>query len=211
MGVVVLVPWLWMQPRGLLHLSPPPPPLNLLHLLPHNSLFPPAHLLLLLQDTPWTLLRPPYPSPNAIGLTLSSLPGELLPHLAQVTEDSVSMGPLQALQGPLLPPILQFVCQHPALNPALWAHIGLATNPLPHPLLWYPLLPDQIPDRPPLVPGSHHLGISSSICMFVVHTQAKCTKNLNFLNLQMWCWLNFSTFSFVSMTHYIKFIAVNFQ
>lgn len=172
MGVVVLTRWLWMQPRGSPHLSPPlqhPP------YLPH----PLAPLLLLLQDTLSTLLLPPCPSPSATGLTLSPLPGGLLPHLAWVTEDLVHLDSLLALQGPLFLPIHQFLCHHPALSPSPWAQLGLATNPPLHQLQWCPLLPDQIPDKLPLLPGSHRLGISSSICMSVCGAHAsKHTKTI---------------------------------
>lgn len=121
MGVVFLTQWLWMQPRGPPHLSSLlPHPLYLPHPLPRSSLFPLAHPLILPpQDTFSTLPLPPCPSPSATGLTPSLLPGELLPRLVRVPEDSVSLDPLLALLGPLFLPTPQFLSHHLALCPAL--------------------------------------------------------------------------------------------
>lgn len=180
MGVVVLTQWLWIQHKGLLHLYP-----ALIHLLNHphplhhNSLFPLAHLLPRLQDTPSPPHLPLCLSPSAIALTLSPLPGGPLPHLALLTEDSVSLGHLQALQGRLFHPTPQSLCHHLAPSTAQWAHTGFTTNPLPQPLLWYPILLDQIPNWLRLVPGSHRLGTSSAVCMPVCGA-SKHTKTWTF-------------------------------
>lgn len=154
MAVVVLTQWLWMQPR-----RPPPLSSPLLHRLPHSSLFPPAQLLPLLHGTPSVLHLPPCPFPKGIALTRLPLPGWLLPQQAQVTEGLVSLDPLPALQDPLFPPTLQFLCHHlpPSLYP--WAHLWVTTNPPLQPLLWCLLLPDWTLDRLPLLPGCLHLGI----------------------------------------------------
>ena len=171
MGVVVLTRWLWMQQIGPPHLSPVLlHPLYLPHPLPHSSLCPLAQPLLPLWDHLSTPHLPPCPSPSAIGLTLSPLPGGLLPHPALVKEDLPSLDPLLAPQDPLFLQTPQFLFHQPAPRPSPWAHLGLTTKPPPHPLC--PLLPERMPDSLPLLPGSHHLGISSVLCMSVCkHTK----------------------------------------
>lgn len=121
MGVVVLTRWLWMLPRGHLHVS-----LHPLHpqtqMLPRtlNSLFLPVHLPLLFPDTSQTLLLPLCPFPSAIAPTLSRLPGGLLLRPVQALEASVSWGPIPALQGLWFLPIPRFQCHsHSAPKPFL--------------------------------------------------------------------------------------------